>query len=216
MRNIIARILVLGVVAALMVGVAAGCGLFGGDEPEVVDEPTPDLAQTIAAAVQLAIPTATPTPEPTATPTPTVPPTPDVPATVAAMLAAQLALMQPTAVPAPVPVNTPVPAAPTASPTQAPTPQTVTNPVSGPPAFIIGSVTINGLAARDGEIIYGRPKNTDLPRIQDQTDENGNYQLNSTQIGAVYDLWVGGIDSGVDTDPTTRGGLQRKNLSVNR
>ena len=207
------RYLTMSVAAMLILATAAGCGLFGGDAP-VPAEPTADLAQTIAAAVAAAIPTETPTPEPTATPTPTVPPTPDIAATVAAMLAAAQANVAP--------ADTPVPAVPaTAAPAAVvpPTQASVTNPIAGPPAFIIGTVTINGQTARDGEIIYGRPQNTDLPRIQDQTDENGKYQLETTQYGAVYDLWVGGTDSGVDTDTITRtgpGGLQIKHLTINR
>ncbi len=207
------RYLTMGVAAMLILAAAAGCGLFGGDDP-VPEEPTPDLAATIAAAVAAAIPTETPTPEPTDTPMPTVPPTPNIAQTVAAMLAAQQAPTQ--AAPTPVPANTP---APTVPPTAAPTVPAVTNPIAGPPAFIIGTVTINGQTATEGEIVYGRPQNTDLPRIQDQTDENGKYQLKTTQYGAVYDLWVGGTDSGVDTDTITRtgtGGLQIKNLSITR
>ena len=202
------RYLTMSVAAMLILATAAGCGLFAGDDP-VPAEPTADLAQTIAAAVAAAIPTETPTPEPAATPTPTVPPTPDIAATVAAMLAAAQANVAPADTPVPAVPATAVPAA-VVPPTQA----SVTNPIAGPPAIIVGKVTIGGATAQEGTIVWGVPKDTTLPRVQDQTDENGNYQLNITNIGTTYDLWVQRTDSNVDTDLLTRGGLQRKNLSV--
>ncbi len=208
MTRKIARFMMLGLAAILVGAVITGCG---GGEPEAV-EPTPDLQATlqaiIDATVAASIPTETPTPEPTATPTPTMPPTPNIAQTVAAMMAAQQPPTQPppTAVP---PTNTP---APTVPPTAAPS--TGTNPIAGPPAIIVGKVTIGGSTAPEGTFVYGRPHDTSLPRVQDQTDEKGNYQLNITNIGTTYDLWVEGTDSTVDTDTLTRGGLQRKNLSV--
>ncbi len=201
------RYLTMGVAAMLILAAAAGCGLFGGDDP-VPEEPTPDLAATIAAAVAAAIPTETPTPEPTDTPMPTVPPTPNIAQTLAAMMAAAT---PPTAVPpTAAPTNTP---APTVPPTAAPTAPAVTSPVSGPPTIITGKVTINGALAPEGTVVYGRAQDGS-GNIQAQTDDKGIYRLTSTSIGTVYDLLVKGKDSGIYSAAVTRGGTQAINLSV--
>ena len=210
MTRRIARFMIPGLAAILVGAVITGC--FGGGEPEVpTPTPTVDIQATIRAAVDAAVPADTPTPEPTETPTPTVPPTPNIAATLAAMLAAQQVPTQPP--PTPVPTDTPVP---TAVPTvvAASTPTTGTNPMAGPPAIIIGKVTIGGATAPEGTLVHARPKDRTLPPVQDQTDEKGNYQLNITNIGTTYDLWVEGKDSNLDTDMLTRGGLQKKDLSV--
>ena len=210
MTRKIARFMIPGLAAILVGAVITGC--FGGGEPDVVDPtPTVDIPATIRAAVDAAVPADTPTPEPTETPTPTVPPPPDVAATVAAILAAQQVPTQPP--PTPVPADTPVP---TAVPTvvAASTPTTGTNPIAGPPAIIVGKVTIGSATAPEGTLVYAKPQDTTLPFVQTQTDEKGKYQLNITNIGTTYDLWVGGTDSSVDTETLTRGGLQKKDLTV--
>ena len=212
MTHKMARITILSLAAVLMVAAVAGCGLLGGGEEEV-EEPTPDLAATIQAAVAASIPTETPTPPPTD------PPTPDIQGTIdAALIATQIAMapaptdVPPTEVPVVAATNTP---APTDTPQPTPTPQT-SNPVSGPPAQIAGKVTINGQIAGAGIKVTAEPQNSNLRAVDAVTNTDGNYILQIFSVGQIFDLYVGGTDSGVDTESTVKGITQYKNLVINR
>ena len=214
MTHKMARIMILSLAAVLMVAAVAGCGLLGGDEEEVVEEPTPDVAAAIQTAVAASIPTETPTPPPTDTPTP------DIQATIDAALTATQIAMAPTPAPTDVPptevpvvaaTNTPVP---TDTPQPTPTRQ-ASNPVSGPPAVIVGSVTINNQKVGAGTTVIGKPQDGGAPVTAD-TDANGNYRLEISNLGAIYDLYVGATDSTVDTDATVKGQPQVKHLSITR
>jgi hypothetical protein len=212
MTHKMARIAILSLAAVLMVAAVAGCGLFGGGEvEEVVEEATPDLAKTIQAAVAAVIPTETPTPPPTD------PPTPDIQATInAALTATQIAMapaptdVPPTEVPVVAATNTPVP---TDTPQPTPTRQ-ASNPVSGPPAVIVGLVTRNNQKVEAGTTVIGKPQGGGDP-ITAVTDGNGNYKLETTNFGVIYDLYVGATDSTVDSNATAKGILQVKNLVIN-
>jgi hypothetical protein len=212
MTHKMARIAILSLAAVLMVAAVAGCGLFGGGE-EVVEEPTPDLAATIQAAIVASRPTETPTPPPTD------PPTPDIQATINAALTATQIAMAPTPAPTDVPptevpvvaaTNTPVP---TDTPQPTPTRQT-SNPVSGPPAVIVGSVTRNNQKVEAGTTVIGKPQGGGDP-VTAVTDANGNYKLQISNFGVIYDLFVGATDSNMDTNATAKGILQVKNLVIN-
>ena len=210
MRPEVVRLIVLVVAAGLMLGAIVGCG--GGSEPE----PTTDIQATIDAAVAAATPPDTPTPEPTETPAPTEVPTPDIPATVAAALAA--AQPQPTAAPPTVapppteipPTNTPAPTN-TPLPTHTPTPSPEQS--SGPPCIIAGTVTVGNSPASEGTTVFGRSR-TDNTIVEAETDANGRYVLAITQFDLVFDLFVGGTDTGQSTPITSRGCREIKNLTV--
>ena len=210
------RLVALGLIAGLMVGAIAACG--GGSEPE----PTADIQATIDAAVSAATPTETPIPEPTDTPEPTAPPTPNIAATVAAALAAAqptAAPPPPTAVPEPTSVPEPTAVPPTATPvpTNTPIPTPTPTPIpeqSGPPCIIAGKVTIGGATAGAGTIVFARSQTADIV-IDAATDANGRYVLAITYFDLVFDLYVGGADSGQDTPTTARGCREIRNLSVN-
>jgi hypothetical protein len=212
MTHKMARIAILSLAAVLMVAAVAGCGLFGGGEEvveEVVEEPTPDLAATIQAAIVASRPTETPTPPPTD------PPTPDIQATInAALTATQIAMaptdVPPTEVPVVAATNTP---APTDTPQPTPTRQ-ASNPVSGPPAVIVGLVTRNNQKVEAGTTVIGKPQGGGDP-VTAVTDGNGNYKLETTNFGVIYDLYVGATDSTVDSNATAKGILQVKNLVIN-
>ena len=214
MTHKMARIMILSLAAVLMVAAVAGCGLLGGDEEEVVEEPTPDVAAAIQTAVAESIPTETPTPPPTDTPTP------DIQATINAALTATQIAMAPT----PAPTDVPPTEAPTAAPTNTPAPtdtpqpaptRQASNPVSGPPATILGSVTINNQKVGAGTPVLAKLQGGS-DTVTAVTDANGNYKLLISNLGAIYDLYVGSTDSTVDTDTTVKGILQFKNLVITR
>jgi len=224
----IVRYMIFSIAAGLMLAAMTACGGGGGEEP--TPEPEVDLQATIAARLANALPTDTPapeptdTPEPTATPVPTVPPTPDVQATIDAAIAQTRAAVMPT----PTPEPTPTPPPPTATPEPAPvptntpaptnTPSPTSAPVqsSGPPCVIAGKVTINGNTAREGTIVLARIKDADDAfSVQAQTDEKGIYKLTISRFDAVFDLFVDGDDTDVDTPRTSRGCRELLNLTVN-
>ena len=208
------RLALLVVAAGVLLGAMSGC-FFGGDEEP---EPTVDIQATIAAAVEAAKPTATPTPEPTATSEPTVPPTPDIAQTIAAAIAA----MRPTDAPAPTaaPPPTAAPAVPTPVQPTTPTPQVTNTPTpapeqsGGPPCVVTGKVRSGGIDAKPGTNIFARSK-TSNDFFETQTDDMGRYVLTITAFDQIFDLFVEGRDSGVDTPKTQRGCREIRNLSVN-
>ena len=222
----IVRFTLLGVAISLMLAAATACFFGGGDAPaEPTPEPTVDLQATIAAAISSSVPTETPVPPtstpapPTIAPTPTPAPTPNLEATIAARMAAaeatRQALATPTPEPTPVPPTaTPAPPAPTPAPATAtpapPTPTPAPVPSGGPPAVIAGKVTINGNTA-EGVFVVAR--SAGKPDIQVQTDENGFYRIETLEFGVVYDLYVSGSDTGLDSAPTKRGIPQRIDLT---
>ena len=216
MTRSIIRLALLGLTAALLMGLVAACG---GEEPE----PTTDIQATIDAAVAAATPTETPVPEPTATPEPTQAPTPNIAATVAAALAAAAlptaAPAPPTAVPptaVPQPTATPEPTAtpaPTNTPVPAPTP-TLPAEQSGPPCIVAGKVTVSGSTAGAGATVFARSQSGNIV-IEAQTNAEGRYVLAITYFDMVFDLYVGSADSGQDTPTTARGCREIRNLSVN-
>ena len=207
MSRKVARVSILGVIAVLVVAATTGCFFGGGEEPELT--PTPDLAATIAAAVADAVPTATPEP------------TPDIAATLAASVAATVAAQPtdtpvpptptptpaPTATPAPTPppapTNTPVPT-PTPAPTAAPTDTPVNNPPGSQlPCIVVGSVKDGG------EPVYNAPV---MAMSQDgqvvasgRSDREGRYQLSITEFGQSFDIFIGGVDTELDTPVTSEG-----------
>ena len=79
------------------------------------------------------------------------------------------------------------------------------------PCIIIGKVTIGGQTAPEGTVVQARSAGQST--VQAQTNEEGVYQLEIYYSGVVFDLYISGVDTGVDTDRTTRGCLQLKNLS---
>lgn len=212
MKRYRARLTTLCIVAVL--GLAASIACFGdGEEP--ITEPTPDLAATIAAAVAAAVPTATPIPPTEPPPTATPEPTPDLPATLAAMLATSQAT-QPT-VPPP-PTNTPeptaVPVAPTNTPIPQPAPTRNTNPASRIPCIVAGRVTDGGAPAGN-ELVLARVQEGSFVVAQDTTDSEGRYALSITEFNSVFDLFIGGTDTGHDTPVTSAGCREIRNLSIN-
>ena len=216
----IVRFTLLGVAISLMLAAATACFFGGGDAPaEPTPEPTVDLQATIAAAISSSVPTETPVPPtstpapPTIAPTPTPAPTPNLEATIAARMAAaeatRQALATPTPEPTPVPPTpTPEPAAPTPAPataTPAPTPTPASAPTSGRPCIITGKVTIGDTdtLAEEGTIVQARSEGRD--NEQDQTNEKGIYKIDIFEFGAVYDLYVDGVDTGINTALTSQG-----------
>ena len=214
----IVRFTLLGVAISLMLAAATACFFGGGDAPaEPTPEPTVDLQATIAAAISSSVPTETPVPPtstpapPTIAPTPTPAPTPNLEATIAARMAAAEATRQALATPTPEPTATPTPEPPTPVPTlapptatPAPTPKpTVPSPTGGRPCIITGKVTIGGNPAPEGTIVQARSAGKDT--VQDQTNEKGIYKIDIFEEGAVYDLYVAGVDTGADTARTSRG-----------
>lgn len=221
----IVRFTLLGVAISLMLAAMTACFFGGGDEPaEPTPEPTVDLQATIAAAITSSVPTDTPVPPPTNTPPPTIAPTntpaptPNLEATIAARMeaaeATRQAMATPTPEPTPVPPTAtpapPTPVPPTATPAP-PTPTPASAPTSGRPCIVTGKVTIGGETAPEGTVVVARSAGRDP--IQDQTNENGIYKIDIFEFGAVYDLYVAGVDTGTDTDPTSQGCRQAKNLS---
>lgn len=210
MRRKNIQLIVCILTAGLMLGVVASC--FGGDEEP---EPTPNIQQTIEAAVEAARPTDTPTPEPTNTPEPTEPPTPNIPLTVKAAIATAspptavppTATLEPTVAPTdtPVPTNTPVP---TLTPIPTPVPES-----SGPPCIIAGEVRIGGSVPPAGTTVFARSQTGNIV-VEAATNANGRYVLTITHFGMVFDLFVRGNDSGQDTPETSRGCREIKNLSI--
>ena len=86
----------------------------------------------------------------------------------------------------------------------------------GPPCIIIGKVTKGGSTAPEGTIVLARIKNADdAYSVQEQTDEDGKYILTISRFDAVFDLYVDGEDTDVDTPRTTRGCRVLLNLTVN-
>lgn len=210
-RNV-ARFSILGVIAILVIAATTGCFFGGGEEPEPTA--TPDLAATIAAAVAAAVPTETPIP-PTDTPEPPTPePTPDVPATVAAMLAATQAA-QPTAtpVPTPVPTLTPTPQ-PTATPvpTSIPTATPVGNPATQIPCVVVGVVS-DSVGPVNRALVVAISQDGNNRIVADaRSDESGRYQLSITEFDQVFDIYIAGNDTNVDTPPTVSGCRHRLDL----
>lgn len=210
------RYIVLGIATTLVLAVMTGCFFGGGEEPEPTA--TPDLAATIAAAVDDAVPTETPVP-PTDTPVPPTPePTPDLPATLAAMLAATEAarptdtpVPTPTNTPEPTPTNTPVP--PTNTPAPTPTNTPVPNPASQIPCIIAGVVRSGGSPAAN-RVVYARAQDGRIV-AEDETGSDGVYSLSITEFDNVFDLYVGGTDSGMDSPITSPGCRVVRNLSIN-
>ena len=222
----IVRYMIFSIAAGLMLAAMTACGGGGGEEP--TPEPEVDLQATIAARLANALPTDTPAPAP------------DVKATIDAAVALTRAAVSPTpAPPTPTPEPTPTPVPPTATPEPTPTPPPPTNtpepapvptntpaptntpsptaPVqsSGPPCIIAGKVTIDGNTAPVGTVVQARIKNADDAfSVQEQTDEDGKYILTISRFDAVFDLYVEGEDTGVDTPRTTRGCIKRQDLSV--
>ena len=199
--------------AGLMLGAVASC--FGGGE-EV--EPTPDIQQTIEAAVEAARPTDTPTPEPTDTPEPTEPPTPNIPLTVAAAIAAASppTAVPPTAAPEPTAAPTAVPPTNTPIPTNTPVPTLTPTPIpesSGPPCIIAGEVRIGGSVPQAGTTVFARSQTGNIV-VEAETNANGRYVLTITHFDLVFDLFVGSADSQQDTPVTSRGCREIKHLSV--
>ncbi len=214
MPRITIRLVLLAVIASLMLGAITGC--FGGGDSE--EEPTPDAEATIEAARRAAAPPDTPTPEPTDAPPATEAPTPNIEATVAAAIAA----LQPTteapppaveatippaevaatSTPLPVPTNTPVP---TATP--------VPEQSGGPPCIIAGTVRVSGAYPAEGTKVYARSQTADKI-VETETDGAGRYVLTITDFDMVFDLFVEGNDTGLDTPTTSRGCREIRNLRV--
>ena len=199
MSRLATRFSIIGVIALLVLAATTGCFFGGGDEPEPT--PTPDLAATIAAAVQAAVPTKTPIP-PTNTPEPPTPePTPNIAATVAAMLAAAQAA-QPTATPVPTPTpaptSTPVPTA-TPAPTAVPTATPVGNPASQIPCIVVGVVRDNVGPVNRALVVAISQDGNNRVVADDRSDEDGRYQLSITEFDQVFDIFIAGSDTGVDT-----------------
>ena len=222
----IVRFTLLGVAISLMLAAMTACffGGGGGDEPAEEPTPTPNVKATIDAAIASSLPTNTPVPPtntlapPTTAPTNTPAPTPNLEATIAARMeaaeATRQAMATPTPEPTPVPPTatpeppTPVPATATPAP---PTPTPASAPTSGRPCIITGKVTIGGETAPEGTVVQARSAGKD--NVQDQTNEKGIYKIDIFEFGAVYDLYVAGVDTGTDTDQTSQGCRQAKNLS---
>ena len=225
----IVRYMIFSIAAGLMLAAMTACG-GGGEEP--TPEPEVDLQATIAARLANALPTDTPAPEPTDTPEPTAAPTPDLQATIAAAFEQTRAAMPPTPTPAPPtatpePTPTPPPPPPTNTPEPAPAPTNTPVPTntpsptapaqsSGPPCIITGKVTINESTAPVGTVVQARIKDSDDAfSVPTQTEENGKYILTISRFDAVFDLYVEGEDTGVDTPRTMRGCRVILNLTVN-
>ena len=212
-RNV-ARFTISGVIAILVLAATTGCFFGGGEEPEPTS--TPDLAATIAAAVADAVPAETPIP-PTDTPEPPTPePTPDLAATVDAMIAATAAA-QPTATPVPtptpMPTNTPEPTA-TPTPTAVPTATPIGNPASQIPCIVVGLVRDN--EGTVGNALVAAVSKDGSGRIvaEHRTDAEGKYQLSITEFDQSFDIYIGGIDTGVDTPMTSAGCREVRHLNV--
>lgn len=210
-----ARFSILGAIALLVIAATTGCFFGGGEDPEPTA--TPDLAATIAAAVAAAVPTETPIP-PTDTPEPPTPePTPDVPATLAAMIAATLAA-QPTAtpLPAPTPVPTPTPE-PTSTPvpTAVPGPTLPVNPASQIPCVVVGRVTEAGEPVRNAPVLAVSKDGSNRVVADARSDRDGRYQLSITEYDQIFDIFISGDDTGVDTPRTSTGCREIRNLTVN-
>jgi hypothetical protein len=213
-RNV-ARFTILGVIAVLVLAATTGCFFGGGEEPEPTA--TPDLAATIAAAVAAAVPAATPIP-PTDTPEPPTPePTPDLQATVIAMLAAAEAA-RPTATPVPAPTaaptNTPEPTS-TPAPTAFPTATPFNNPASQIPCIIVGVVTDGGQPVNNAPVLAISKDGNNRIVADDRSDRDGRYQLSITEYDQIFDIFIGGDDTGVDTPSTYTGCREIRALRVN-
>ena len=215
-RNV-ARFSILGVIAVLVLAATTGCFFGGGEDPEPT--PTPDLAATIAAAVALAVPTETPVP-PTDTPEPPTPePTPDIQATIDASIAATRAAMPtatpvPTPTPMPVPTSTPEPTS-TPAPTAVPTATPIGNPASQIPCIIVGVVRDSEGPVRNALVVAISKDGNDRVVDDTRSDRDGRYQLSITEYDQVFDIFVGGDDTGVDTPRTSTGCREIRNLTVN-
>ena len=184
-----------GMLALVMIGViACSHSATPAATPSMTLLPTPNVAQTVAAAIgetTEAMPPATSKPTPTSLPVPTIQPTQDLPATIAAAVQIAIAAL-PTQVPPPeIPTSTPVPTqvptgtpAPTFTPIPAPTAIPTAIPTATPtaPKSLVSMIK----AARPGVVRIEHAGGTGSGVIFDKMD-NGRQALILTNYHVVED-----------------------------
>ena len=206
------RLVILGILGVLTLGVMVGCG---GEEPTATPEPTQPASR--ADTPQLPdSPRPTSTPEPTATPVPAPTPTP-VPEPTATPVP------EPTATPVPAPTPTPVP--PTPAPTPAPVATAVPTPASSgpegaperndavPPHIVVGVASIDGSPAPAGTAVTAHAGDLEVGSTTVAGD-TGNFSFSIPYPGAEVTFKVKGITALNATVNTEIGGSTVLNLRV--
>ena len=85
---------------------------------------------------------------------------------------------------------------------------------SGPPCIIAGEVRIGGSIPQAGTQVFARSKTDSNVVVETTTNASGRYALAIPYFDMVFDLFVLGDDSGLDTPSTSRGCREIRDLSV--